>query len=252
MGSHIIIAITIITVLFPLSSSRAENELTLEAAMGMASEAKPFTSDWSGSVGPEGLMVKEFAFKAKYQFNFPFSVSSTIGFLKDYDYPTFWIEIPPTFIERPFSRRDVTYFRPTVQSSFQWIKLEIGALFYWIDVDTLSYVFRDDVFDPGRKPRPVFGIEFGERDFFVYGSFLNSFPFVAGGVYEMGLVKKISGIYEHKVFGSMSEYQNIALGYRGEFRVHKNMAITSGFSWGRQNLDNVYMMTVGVKSPIDL
>ena len=130
MGNRIIIAFVIISGLFALSSSRAENELTLEAAIGVASEEKPFTSDWSGSVGPGGLLAREFAFKATYHENQYLNYSLSFGFFDDYDEARTWLFSPLDLGGPPVSIRKVNYIRPTVKLSVDFIKLEMGSCFF--------------------------------------------------------------------------------------------------------------------------
>jgi hypothetical protein len=63
---------------------------------------------------------------------------------------------------------------------------------------------------------------------------------------------RVHDIYEHKLFTSMTDYQDFSLGYRGEFRVYKKVAITPGFSLGRKRRHDVYMMSIGIKSLVYL
>ena len=251
MGNRIIIAFVIISGLFALSSSRAENELTLEAAIGVASEEKPFTSDWSGSVGPGGLLAREFAFKATYHEN-QYLYSLSFGFFDDYDEARTWLFSPLDLGGPPVSIRKVNYIRPTVKLSVDFIKLEMGVVFFRSDIDSFDYVFNESIFPNDRKSRPVFEFGFGEDNLHLYIGFLNSFPVASTGVFEMGIIGRNKGIYDHKVFMAGTDYQEIAVGYRGEFRIYKKIAVTPGFSLGGKHGDNVYMMTIGIKSLLDL
>jgi hypothetical protein len=234
------------------STSRAENELTLEAAMGLASEKKPFTSDWSGYVGEGGLLVRELAFKATYHDNSYFSYSITFGFLDDYDKARTWAFSASNLGGQPVSIRKVSYVRPTVKIAVDLIKVEMGVVFFKSVIDSFEYIFKESVFPIDRKSRPSFELGFGQKNFFLYFGFLNSLPISTTGIIEMGIKGMIHDIYEHKIFTSMTDYQDFSLGYRGEFRVYKNIAITPGFSIGGRDRENVYMMTIGIKSLIDL
>jgi hypothetical protein len=230
---RIVIVINImIFVVFATSTSRAENELTLEAAMGLASEKKPFTSDWSGYVGEGG--------------------SITFGFLDDYDKARTWAFSASNLGGQPVSIRKVSYVRPTVKIAVDLIKVEMGVVFFKSVIDSFEYIFKESVFPIDRKSRPSFELGFGQKNFFLYFGFLNSLPISTTGIIEMGIKGMIHDIYEHKIFTSMTDYQDFSLGYRGEFRVYKNIAITPGFSIGGRDRENVYMMTIGIKSLIDL
>ena len=70
----------------------------------------------------------------------------------------------------------VTYGRPTFKLIRNRMKLEVGAMLYAYDSQNPRYIFRDDIFGRDENPMPVLGIEFGARDYFVFGSYLNAFP----------------------------------------------------------------------------
>lgn len=226
--------------------------MILEAATGVLSKAKPFSSDWNGSVGRDGLLMREFAFKATYIYNSHLSISSTIGQLN------YWYENRISFFPEPdwgwggSKNRKVLYMRPIMQFSADFGRLDLGALIYNEDPEHQLDYFSDNSSNRDRRFWPVIGIELGEQDIFVYGRWLDSFPLLTGGgEFEMGFLIRPKKLYEHRVFVGFSGFQEIALGYRGEFPVYKQFAITPGFSIGEERRDKVYMLTFGIKTIID-
>jgi hypothetical protein len=254
MGARFIISFLILTGFAPLSASRAENELILEAAAGIASENKPFTSDWRGSLGSGGLLMREFAFKMTYNYSYALGFSSTLGYISDWEKPryVFYFDRPDLW-ERIEIRRRILYFRPDIQLSFGQIGLDLGILIYRENVDSLKAITEFSVFEQAHGILPVFGIKLGEPKGFIYVNFANSFPLVSGGgLIEMGVAGRCHKAYEQKLFFAMSGYQDMAIGYRGEFRIYKKTAISPGFSLGGKDRDNVYMLTLGIKSLVDM
>jgi hypothetical protein len=250
----VIIANILFFVVSSTSSSRAENELTLEAAMGLASEEKPFTSDWSGYVGEGGLLYREFAMKMAYRYSSLLTLSSTLGVWNDWEKPRYIL-----YFDRPDlwsylqAKREFFYFRPTMRLSAEWIRLDLGLILLMENADSLKNKTEFHKFEREKDVCPVLGIELGEDNGYIYAGLANSFPLISGGgIIEIGLGGRYRGIYEHKFFTAASGYQDVSIGYRGEFRVYKNIAITPGFSLGGRDRENVYMITFGIKSLIDL
>ncbi len=222
--------------------------MSVKAASGIASENLPLTADWTGKVRPGGLLAQEYSFKIMYDARDNFSFSLTAGYLRDFHTRDFRIVFPINTYAFQVVQGGITYGRPTVRLGKEWVKLEIGAFLYAYDSDNSDYIFRDDIFGQDEDPCPVLGIEFGERDYFVFGEYMNSFPFMFAGAYEMGFIKRINETYEHIISGSIAGYQDFALGYRGEFRIYGNIAIIPGFSWGLRDQDSAYTLTLGVKT----
>ena len=253
MKKSVIIAI-LISGLFGYSSSWAENELTLEAAMGLASQEKSFAPDWPGYVGDDGLLYREFAARIQYRYNPLLTLSSTLGFLNDwkkprdilyFDRPDLWYPL--------MAKRKFVYIRPAMRLSAEWLRVDLGLLLLIENADSLRNKTEFYIYNEEKSVFPVLGIELGEDNGFLYAGLANSFPMISGGgIIEIGLGGRFRGIYQHKFFAAASGYQDMSLGYRGEFRVYKKMAITPGFSLGGRDRDNVYMMTIGIKSLIDL
>ncbi len=250
------IIILVIFNLSALSAFGAEGNLILETASGLSSESLPFSSGWNGSIGPGHLQAREFAFKATYIYNSHLSASSTIGFLK------YWYEGGIDFFYQPYwypssrGTRETRYFRPTITLSSNRGRFDLGILVYKLNRNKKYVYAADNYYYPlneVQRVKPVIGMELGDQRLYVYLRFLNSFPLVSGGgVYEFGIAGRSKSIYEHKFYITVSEFQGGAIGYRGEFRVYKKIAITPGFSVGGRDRDKSYMMTLGLKSLIDL
>lgn len=252
MDKIVAFMIIILICLSAISSSRAEEYVTLEAATGIASTNLPFSSEWSGSVEENGLLAKEFAFRANYKFNTIFSISSTFGHLN------YWYEENIGLIS-PFGgwpngsgNRKALYFRPTLTLSSETGRLNLGILLYrnerGINPDENDYF----PFEEDHRLKPVIGIELGDQGVYLYGRLLSSFPLISGGgIYEFGMGGRSKGLYEHKFFVSFSPIQGGVIGYRGEFRIYNQIAITPGFSIGGKNRDKIYMITLGIKAILD-
>jgi hypothetical protein len=228
--------------------------LTLEAAVGLALQDNSFTPDWPGYVGDGGLIYREFAARMGYRHNGWLEISSTFGTLRDWE-KTGDVQYmkPPDTWGSSNTIRKYAYSRPTVRLSLESFRLDLGAVLlietrhvHNRAIDFHKSTVRKSVF-------PAFGVELGESDGYLYAGFLNSFPLVSGGgAIEFGIAGKSRGIYEHKAFFAMGGYQALAIGYRGEFRVYRNTAIAPGFSLGGSGRDNIYVITFGIKSLIDL
>jgi hypothetical protein len=254
MSDRLIFTIIMIIGLSAFSSSWAENELTLEAAMGAASGNIPFTSEWSGSVGEDGLIYREFASKIGYRYNSWLNLSSTIGVFSDWKKPRYILYFDrPDLWENLESKRKIWYLRPTANLSGEWFKFELGASLLIKEADSLENKAEYDIFNEGKSLYPVLGMEFGESNTFIYAGYSNSFPLISGGgVFEIGMGGRFRGIYEHKVFAAASGYQMISIGYRGEYRIYNDIAITPGISYGGKVNENVYTFSIGVKSLVEL
>jgi hypothetical protein len=150
------------------------------------------------------------------------------------------------------AKRKFIYFRPTMRLSAEWFRLDLGLILLIEGADSLRNKTEFFLFDDEKDIYPALGAELGDDDFYLFAGYMNSFPVISNGIIEMGMGVRSHGIYEHKIFTTTSGYQDISLGYRGEFRIYKNIAITPGFSIGGRDRENVYMITFGIKSLLDL
>jgi len=239
--------------LFGYAESRAEKELILEAATGLASEKLPFSPDWSGSIGSGGLLAREFALRTSYIFNSNLSVSTTIGHTY-YRHEENIGYAPP--VDRGWDRSEkkkVLYIRPTLRLSSKVGGIDLGAILLREESGIQLDGFEDISSSYDHYLVPVIGVDLGEEGKMIYGRFLDAFPLMAGGgLIEIGLSLRYREYYEHKFFYGISGFQHSSLGYRGEFPVYKSTAITAGFSIGSRDRDNVYMMTLGIKTIFNL
>jgi len=252
MKKVVIVTITLSCALFGYAESLAEKELILEAATGLASEKLPFSPDWSGSVGSGGLLAREFALRTSYIFNSNISVSTTMG------HTYYWHEenigyAPP--VDWGWDRsetRKVLYIRPTLRLSSKVGGIDLGAILFRERSDIQFDDFEDYSSTYDNYLIPVIGLDLGEEGKMIYGHLLDAFPLMAGGgLIEIGFSLRSREYYEHKFFWGASGFQGSALGYRGEFPVYKSTAVTVGFSIGSRDRDNVYMMTLGIKTIIN-
>lgn len=254
MNARVIIPLLMITIIIPAIALRAENELILEAATGVSSENKPLTSDWNGSLGSDGLLMREFAFRMTYNYTHNIDFSSTLGYLSDWEKPryVFYSDRPDIWANLE-TKRKILYFRPDMRLSSDQITLDVGLLFSGNIVESLETKTEFSVFDHLNWILPTIGIQLGDSKVYMYANFAGSFPLISGGgLLEIGMGGRYHGLYEHKIYFAVTGYQQVALGYRGEFRIYKKTAITPGFSIGGNDRDDVYMMTIGIKSMVDL
>lgn len=259
MFKRLFFPIFIIVNIVNIMPARAANEWILEAATGVASEALPFSSDWEGSIGSGGLQAREFAFRASFIYNSHLSASATFGHIY------FWYEDenvhyspPPPGYPYPYIYRDgkrkALYFRPTITLSSERGRLDLGIILYKEERFS-SATNQYSSYDDDHGPFPVMGIELGDPGLYVYGRLANSFPlFTGGGAFEFGMGGRSGGIYEHKLYIGVSGSSGAGIamiGYRGEFRVYKQVAIAPGFAIGGNDRDNLYIFTFGIKTILD-
>jgi len=151
--------------------------------------------------------------------------------------------------------RKALYFRQTITLSSELGRVDLGILLY--REEESPHLINGNYYtsDQERRLLPVLGVELGEPGVYVYGRFLNSFPlFTGGGAYEIGISGRSREIYEHKFYVAVSASRGTGMGtigYRGEFRIYKKLAITPGFSVGGNDRDNVYSFTFGIKTILD-
>ena len=234
MKIRLIIPIIAFCAAFVSSDLQADDELVLEAAMGVASYNKPFTSDWRGSLGSDGLLMREFAFRTTYNYTHGIGFSSAIGYLSDWDKPRyiFYFDRPDLW-ERLEIRRRIVYLEPEVRLTYGQFNFNFGALIYSVNTDSLREITENTIFNQSGGLLPAFGLKIGEPEAYLYVNFDNSFPLISGGgVVEFGIGGQYREIYEQKLYFSTSGYQDLGVGYRGEFRIYKKTAITPGFSLG--------------------
>lgn len=231
--------------LIPMSFSRAEKELILEAATGVASGKLPFGPGWSGSVSSDGLLGREFAFRTTYNCNSFLSISTAIGRLSYWYEDNVGYAPPPGWGWDRSEKRNALYIRPAVRLYSGSGSIDLGGILYREDAE-----FRVDgngsySSSYGSHFLPVIGVELGEEGKFIYGRFLDAFPLITGGgIIEFGFAVRSRRFYEHRFFLGIPA----SLGYGGEFRVYKSTAITAGFSLAGGDRENFYILTVGVKT----
>jgi hypothetical protein len=242
MGKRVFVSIILIFVISSSSISRADNELTLEAAMGLASEKLPFSPDWSGSVGSRGLLAREFAFKTSYIINSNLSVSSTFGHMYYWHEENIGYAPPIDWGWDRSEKRKVLYIRPALRLSSKVGAIDLGAIILREETGIQLDSYEDHSSSYDHYLVPVIGLDLGDEGKMIYGHLLDAFPLMAGGgLIEIGISLRSREYYEHKFFYGISGFQQASLGYRGEFPVYKSTAITAGFSIGSRDRENVYM-----------
>jgi hypothetical protein len=232
------------------------SDFVFEAATGLGSPYSPFSSKWNGSVGSSGLLFKEYAFRGSYQLHNRIMIAGSIGWLKNGkvkdriifspDVPP----IPPFGYNRMEALQEVTYFVPSILLTLEAVRLDLGSIIYSESRSDDNAQEFGYPFDGGHKFRPVMGLEFGEQSGFLFFRFLDTFPLYAGGVSEVGIGGRVGGIYEHKGYLFFTPFDGIGLGYRGEFRIYRRTAISVGASFGGNETDNVFLLSLGLKTII--
>jgi hypothetical protein len=169
-------------------------DLVLEAATGLGSPYSPFSSKWNGSVGSNGLLFKEYAFRSSYQLRGWLSISGSLGRLEnsnatERNYIIFdpAPPIPPYgyIYKKPIQK--VSYFIPSMILSFETIRIDFGTLIYGASQTDGSYWKFDYPFDGGHRFKPVMGLELGEPGGYLFARFLDAFPLYSGGLAEAGI-----------------------------------------------------------------
>jgi hypothetical protein len=228
----------------------ASNELIVEYATGIASEHMPLSSRWGGPVLEDGSYYKEHAVRASYGFNEHVGVSLMSGWLDKWNFrDRYFMPSPPYGGYPPDTRRQnqqVYYFVPAIRMAASLIQLNIGGIFYNSEIE--NRVFMEYPFDGGHRLRPSFMAALGDENVYLYVSYLGSLPLYAGGGAEAGILGKVGGYYEQKAYFGGGQY-GPGIGYRGEFKATRNVALAVGFSLGHSDdaSDNVYTITAGVK-----
>lgn len=252
-----VLIMSVALILLSVSEGWAGNLIILEAASGVGSPVSPFSSKWEGAVRSGGLYYREFAVKGTYALSPVVSVRVSTGWLKDYSVSRFWLDgppppEPPDFWGPQKSIREVFYFIPSIKVSLYELRLDIGTIVYREEIDGAWYRSDDYPFNGSHRLKPSIGVELGETGIYIFGGLSNSFPLISGGgILELGIGGRSRGIYEHKVSCNISSYYHIGLGYRGEFRVFRQTALSIGFLVGGKNDDNVYVANIGIKTVID-
>ncbi len=247
-----IIIMSVALILLSVSEGWAGNLIILEAAGGIGSPVSPFSHRWEGAVKPGGLYYREFAGKGTYAINSVISIGATFGRLQDYSRGGYGLNWSPDSYPWQEAYREVLYFIPSVRISHPELRLDFGAVLYDEDITGRGYWNEDYPFDGDHRFKPSFGLELGDQGGYIFGRLSNSFPLISGGgVYELGIGGRSGGIYEHKVSFNFSPYYHIGLGYRGEFRVFRQTALSIGFLVGGKNNDNVYVANIGIKTVLE-
>jgi hypothetical protein len=97
--------------------------------------------------------------------------------------------------------------------------------------------------------KPALGVELGDEGIYIFVKANDLFPlYSGGGLTQLGIGGRFLGFYEHKAFITGGPFQDVGLGYRGEFRVRGNSAVSLGFAVGGTDHGSVYSFTVGVKT----
>lgn len=251
-----IVFLTLLLAICPVVSPRwstavAQHDIIIEAAEGFASPVSPVSSKWEGAVKPGGLFYREFAARGTYRIHMVVSARITIGWLEDYSRPVAWFARPPEFPQPQPSFRDVYYLIPSVTVSLRELRFDFGTVIYHEDITRYDYWYDDYPFDGVHRFKPSIGLELGERGAFIFGRLSDSFPLISGGgILEAGIGGRVDRLYEHKVSCSLSNYHYAGLGYRGEFRIFRQNALSFGLLIGGKDRDNVYAMTIGIKTVI--
>jgi hypothetical protein len=233
------------------------NDLVVEAAGGVGSPHFPFSSKWNGSFVDGGLFLRDYAVRCRYDITEWLSVSSMLGWLENryterqnfivYDGP-----FPPFDRQYISPIQKITYFVPTIRLTLQTIRADFGAIVYSQRRTGSSYRDFYYPFNSSHRFKPVIGLELGERNGYLFGRFLDTFPLYAAGIAEAGIGWRISGKYEHKIsiLGLPSGFMGI--GYRGEFRVYRETALSLGFSFGATDRETIFHLSLGFKTTLSL
>ena len=238
-----------------LTTSPAESGdyLVIESAAGVGSRVFPFSREWSGKVGSEGLFFKEYAARISYSPVKLFTARCGFGWSEYYSRSDVRFAIHPPPLEHwgPSERTiKAIYIIPSVRTTLPMMRIDTGFLLYVNDDDDYRYYQAGGSFNDKLHVWPSIGVELGDENAIIYGRLLDSFPMVSGGgAWEFGIGYRIDNIYDHAVYLA-SGFQTIGLGYRGELKLYKQTGISIGVSAGGVDHENVYNLTLGIITAI--
>ncbi|MCP4582717.1 MAG: hypothetical protein GY839_13990 [candidate division Zixibacteria bacterium] len=222
----------LILVLLTTVSGNADNNFTIESAVGIPSDE-----------------CYEFALKGEYSLNPFISFSLMSGFVED-KYRYIPVSGDVINVEWRFSEETgrVNYILPSVKFSARIFRIDLGGIFFTRSSDSLKL---SNPFDREKRIQPAYGIELGESDFYAFYRSLVSLPlYKCGGPFEIGVGMVVSGGNEHKVYYSQMNESYSSLGYKGEIGIYKSTALILGFTIGGRKKDNFYSMITGFKTAL--
>jgi hypothetical protein len=235
-------------------STAIAGDITLEAAAGLGSPDTPYSSHWNGTVGGNGLYHREFAFRGGCEIQSWLSASTMIGFLKNRGYVEDNLNYPaisPNQYHYFQGLQDVVYIIPSFRFSLSIIRFDLGTIIYFSSLSGDPYSEFDYPFNGSHRFKPTLGIELGETQTYIFARYLDSFPFYASGLGAIGIGGRVGGIYEHQGSIIGGPYGVLGIGYRGEFRVYHQTAISASFFLaGVNDNENVFLLSLGVKTII--
>jgi len=236
----------------------SENDIIIEIATGFGSEHTPFSSKWNGAVVEGGLNYREYAIRGIYLGYEFLSLSLTTGLIEDHFVKDHYI-IPLESIHSAYwtndmeEYRQVFYLIPTLGLSIKELEINLGAILYTAktrDYDIGSYYYP---FNGDKSFKPSLGIVLGEKGFYLFGKFFNSFPlYSGGGGLEIGLGGRYAKYFEQKAYFSVANHFS-GIGYKGEFRISNTVGFIIGISvgWVRREFrssENEVTMMLGFKT----
>jgi len=247
-----VIAILLITLALP-PLAMSSPPLTIELAVGVSSRHSPLSHKWCGRVGESGLYFRERALRIGYSPDSKLSFSVAAGLLDRWDMiESYFIETDPYGIifTRQDNRNRVYYFAPALEFSALFLNLELGAILY--DTNQEHPEQLDRPFDKRSGAVPTIKIGLGEENIHFYAGYLSSFPLYTGGELEIGIEGLTADAYEHRIYVGQSYYEDISVGYRGEFGFYRQTAISLGIRLGGVDNGDVYTLSLGLKTKLPL
>jgi hypothetical protein len=222
----------------------------MEFAAGVSSAYSPFSSRWTGAVREGGLYFKEYAFRATYRQSKHLAISAMVGFLDKWNEQGEYFFAPEFGGWSSSGESEVSYFAPSFELTAPIFRIQTGAILYRcraVGSDGAGRRYLDDPFDKESGILPSLKLGLGEPFVYIYAAMASAFPLYAGSVYEIGIEAAAGGYYEQKFYIGAGEYESIALGYRGEFKISGNTSFSCGIRLGGSGNDNVYTFSLGLK-----
>jgi len=237
-------------IILALAQITYAGNISFEFAGGAGANVTPLSSKWTGSVGSEGLYFKEYAVRISYPVNNMFSARCAFGWMKYYHRDNVWYSMPPTPDPHFWGPRErnikSVYFIPSLRAELPMMNIDAGLLLYDDHNDNIWFY---EAAGPLKEKFYIghsLGVELGEGDNFLFGRNYDSFPMISGGgIWEFGIGYRYRSQYEHKLYLATFGGTMAGVGYRGEFKISGNSALSAGWMIGSTDHDTVHIFNLG-------
>lgn len=235
----------VVAVFLLLALPAFAGEIVIKFAAGAGAPHWITSAKWRGAVGNNGLYYKEYALKVSRRIHEKVIAGSTFGWLNEREFISL-IHADVIGASGYRRNRETAYVAPTFSIYAGPFTFDIGGIIYksYDNIDS-----KGSPFDEYHGIVPSLGLELGDASSYLALKIFDSFPLYAGGGAEIDLGRRWYGIYEHKIFFCGGIFESMGIGYRSEFKIYRETALSIGLMVGHNDhRDNVYSFTTGIKT----